>query len=155
MAQAGSIEVPIEPKISIPFHESEIIRVEVGRTTIVDSVPVRAADCDVLVDGERLHGCQAAVVVDNEPARSYEQGLPTAPQRILGATIKTRPDSDDEARLEALITEDETARHDVALVVLDAVNDTEVRRFEVTDARLIVPARLGKWTRLEFVGAVG
>lgn len=152
MATTPSVEVPVEPKFTIPFHEGELFRIEMDRVTIIDSMGVRARDCDVLVDGVRILGGQAAVVLDRETDRSYEGGLPTHPQRIIAVIVKAKTDSDAAARLAPLVAEDETTRHAVALVVQHPQDGSEVRRWEISDARLLVRLSQGKWTWLEFSG---
>lgn len=105
MAEAGTIPERLytdrhRTQAMIPFHQGELLRVEIGRTTLVDvkpipparysleRIPVRARHCNVLVNRRRLRGVQCIVVVD-KPEISGEH-LRMA--RIVGIVVKTRRD---------------------------------------------------------------
>lgn len=161
MAAAGSIEVPVTPKMTIPFHAGELIRVEMDRTTIVDGHAIRPRDCQVIIDEQRVLGCQAAVVVDEGPLRKRTIGVVIKTGRRGGAgELAAREIAE---QLEALLSEPETARHAVSLVIGHPFDGSDVRRYEVTDARMIAsqqseqpPRAEGgwsrRWVRFDFTG---
>ena len=89
MAEAGTIEVPVTYRKTIPFHEHEMFRVELGRSSIVrnwvgDTVHVvRGRDCDVIVAGNRVRLVQDVVVLDRSTRGN---------ERIIGMILKVRRD---------------------------------------------------------------
>lgn len=140
MPNTPAIEVPVTPRVTIPFHEGESVRIEIDRTTVVAGVPVRARDCDILVDGERLRGVQAVVVRDFGDTRT------------VGVVIKTkRPEG--AADVEKLTTEDETARHGVTVHLGSPETGDPIRSYLTADARVIAQSVDERWARLDFVGA--
>lgn len=142
MAHAGSIEVPVEARITIPFHEGELIRIEMERVTLIDKKPVRARYCDILVDGQRLHGVQALVVLDQSDT-----------SRIAGAVFKALESKADED-VARLTTEPETTRHDIEVQLRDPDDGQVLRAYKITDARVLAHTLIDapKWAWLDFIG---
>lgn len=143
MAQAGTIEVPVEARITIPFHEGELVRIEMQRFTLIDQVPIRARDCDILVDGARLHGVQAVVVLDR------------GSERFAGVVFKTKPDSKAETDVVRLTSESETTRHEVEVQLRHPEDGSVVRSYKMSDARVLAHVLIDapKWAWLDFIGA--
>lgn len=140
MAEAGTIEVPVTPKLTIPFSEREVMRVEMERVTVVaEDVCIKPRDCNVFVDGERLRGVQAVVVAE------------LAEQRAAGVVIKTRSKEaiEDVDRLRGT---SEAARYSFRLELCHPDTGEVVRSYELAECRLVAPTAIDGWARIDFVG---